>query len=85
MIRVRPTDVPSAATRLIELRDAYERLFIDLVDALPVGPGVDRRGLRLLLLGALNWAPTWYRPGRNSPRSIARHFVALLHSPVEPR
>jgi AcrR family transcriptional regulator len=83
VIRVRPTDVPSAAARLVELRDAYERLFVDLVDALPVAPGVDRRGLRLLLLGALNWAPNWYRPGRNSPRTIARHFVALLRGPVE--
>lgn len=83
VIRVRPTDVPSAAARLVELRDAYERLFVDLVDALPVAPGVDRRGLRLMLLGALNWAPNWYRPGRNSPRTIARHFVALLRGPVE--
>jgi hypothetical protein len=35
-----------------------------------------------MLLGALNWAQTWYRPGRYSPRSIARHFVALLRAPV---
>ena len=82
VIRVRPTDVPSVAARLVELRDAYERLFVDLVDALPVAPGVDRRSLRLLLLGALNWSQTWYRPGRDSPRSIARHFVALLRAPV---
>ena len=85
VIRVRPSDVPSAAAHLIELRDAYERLFVDLVDALPIGQGVDRRGLRLLLLGALNWSQTWYRPGGYSPRSIARHFVTLLRAPVEPR
>jgi len=35
-----------------------------------------------MLLGALNWAQTWYRPGRHSPRSIARHFVALLRQPI---
>ena len=82
MIRVRPTDVPSATARLNELRDDYERLFVELVDALPVAHGVDRRGLRLLLLGALNWTQTWYRPGRHSPRSIASYFVALLREPV---
>ncbi len=82
VIRVRPTDVPSATAHLNELRDAYERLFVELVDALPIAPGVDRRGLRLLLLGGLNWTQTWYRPGRHSPRSIAKHFVTLLRAPV---
>ena len=82
VIRVRPTDVPSAATHLTELRDAYERIFVELVDALPVAHRVDRRGLRLLLLGALNWTQTWYRPGRYSPQSIARHFVSLLRAPA---
>ena len=38
-------------------------------------PRRDRRSLRLLLLGALNWSQTWYRPGRDSPRAIARRFV----------
>lgn len=83
VIRVRPTDVPSAAAHLIELRDAYERLFVEFIDALPVAHGVDRRGLRLLLLGALNWTQNWYRPGRYSPRSIARHFVSLLRAPAD--
>jgi AcrR family transcriptional regulator len=84
IIRVRPTDVPAAAAQLVLLRDAYEGLFAELVDALPVGRGVDRRGLRLMLLGALNWAQTWYRPGGYSPRSIAKHFVTLLRAPVAP-
>jgi AcrR family transcriptional regulator len=82
VIRVRPTDVPSATAQLNELRDTYERSFTALLDALPVAPGVDRDGLRLMLLGALNWTQTWYRPGRYSPRSIARYFVTLLRSPV---
>ncbi len=84
VIRVRPTDVPGAAAQLVLLRDGYERQFAELVDALPVARGVDRRGLRLMLLGSLNWAQTWYRPGRYSPRSIARHFVTLLRAPVAP-
>ena len=75
VIRVRPADVPSVAARLVELRDGYERLFVDLVAALPLRDGVDRRSLRLMLLGALNWSQTWYRQGRDDPRAIARHFV----------
>lgn len=82
VIRVRPADVPSATAQLNNLRDAYERLFVELIDALPLAPGVDRRGVRLLLLGALNWTQTWYRHGRHTPRSIARYFVKLLREPA---
>ncbi len=69
---------PELRTRLIAQRDDYERLFARLVDALPVAPGVDRRLLRLMLLGALNWAPTWYRQGAATPEEIAASFVAML-------
>ena len=83
MIRVRPGDVPEVAAQLTALRDRYESLFIELIDALPLRPNVDRRTLRLMLLGALNWSQTWYRRGRDDPRVIARHFVALLRRPTE--
>jgi AcrR family transcriptional regulator len=83
VVRVRPADVPSVAARLVELRDGYERIFVDLVVALPLRAGVDRRGLRLMLLGALNWSQTWYRRGRDDPRAIARHFVNCLHAMPE--
>lgn len=82
VIRVRPSDVPAADRRLIALRDEYEALFSKLVQDLPLPRGVDRRTLRLMLLGALNWSQTWYRPGRDSPRTIARRFVLLLQSPL---
>ncbi len=85
VIRVRPDDVPAVAAQLVELRDAYERLFVDLVAGLPARPGLDRRSLRLLLLGALNWSQTWYRPGSDDPRAIARRFVALLREPRDDR
>ena len=78
VIRVRPTDVPSLATDLVALRDRYERLFTDIVAELPLRGGIDRRTLRLMLLGALNWSQTWYRPGRDDARAIARDFVALI-------
>lgn len=64
--------------RLIAMRDGYERRFVDLVAALPLGQGTDRTLWRLQLLGALNWTPTWYRPGRKSPAAIARALVGAL-------
>jgi hypothetical protein len=83
VIRVRPSDAPSVAVELVTRRDEYERLFVELVQALPLARGVDRRSVRLMLLGALNWSQTWYHPGRDSPRAIARRFVALLRSQLD--
>jgi len=82
VIRVRPADAPSVAAELVGLRDDYERLWADLVQDLPLARGVDRRSLRLMLLGALNWSQTWYRKGRDSPRTIAKRFVQLLQEPL---
>ena len=64
--------------RLVVLRDGYEARFVDLVAALPLAGGVDKTLWRLHLLGALNWTPTWYRPGGKSPAAIARALVAAL-------
>ncbi len=84
VIRVRPSDAPSVEGELVELRDDYERLFVELVQALPLARGTDRRSLRLMLLGALNWSQTWYHPGGDSPRAIARRFVGLLRDQLQP-
>jgi AcrR family transcriptional regulator len=78
VIRVRPADAPGAADRLVALRGGYEKQFRELVAALPLPAGADRKTLRLMLLGALNWTQTWYRPGKLNPRRIARQYVALL-------
>ncbi|CAN5728611.1 hypothetical protein BH10PSE6_BH10PSE6_52010 [soil metagenome] len=64
--------------RLVTLRDGYEKRFIELVAALPLPAATDRSLWRLQLLGALNWTPTWYRPGGKSPADIARAMVAAL-------
>ncbi|NQW54798.1 MAG: TetR/AcrR family transcriptional regulator, partial [Rhodospirillales bacterium] len=64
--------------RLVTLRDGYERRFVELVAALPLAPGTDRTLWRLQLLGALNWTPTWYRPEKKSPATIARAVVGSL-------
>src|SRR5512139_3013161 len=85
VIRVRPGDAPAAQPRLTALRDEYEALFTRLVASLRLPRGTDRRTLRLMLLGALNWSQTWYQPGRDSPKTIARRLVALLRQPLEPK
>ena len=84
VIRVRPDDAPEAASRLVALRDEYEQAFSRAIQDLPLPPRTDRRALRLMLLGALNWSQTWYRPGRESPQVLARRFVRLLRDPLEP-
>lgn len=82
---VGPHSVPELAETLIAQRDAYEQLFAGFIDALPLPPRTPRAALRLMLLGALNWVPTWYRPeGSQSPRSLARSFVRLLKAPLQP-
>jgi len=79
LIRVHPHDVPAVADRLRELRAGYEDEFRAFVAALPLPAGADRRTLRLMLLGALNWARVWFDPaGRQTPRSLAARFVSFL-------
>ncbi len=79
VVRVRPADAPAVDQHLVGLRNRYEALFVQLVRDLPLSRGTDRRALRLMLVGALNWSQTWYRAdGRLSPRAIARKFIGLL-------
>jgi AcrR family transcriptional regulator len=82
---VDPRSVPELTHILIAQRDAYEGMFAGFIDALPLPPRTQRAALRLMLLGALNWAPTWYQPDwGQSPRSLARVFVRLLKAPLAP-
>jgi TetR/AcrR family transcriptional regulator, cholesterol catabolism regulator len=69
--------------RVIALRDAYEAIFAGLLDALPLSADVNRHALRLMLLGALNWSHTWYRPGAQGPEAIARDFLGFLRRGLE--
>jgi AcrR family transcriptional regulator len=88
VVRVRPADVPAAAASLVRERDRYEALWAGLIAALPLPRRMDRphqrRTLRLMLLGALNWSQNWYRAdGAATPRTLARQFVALLRQGQE--
>lgn len=66
---------------LVRERDRYERVFGQLTDAVELPAGTNRRYFRLGLLGALNGALNWYRPGRDSPATVARHLFGLFHPP----
>ena len=79
LIRVLPDDIPAVAERLRELRARYENIFRMVVANLPLAAGTDRRVLRLMIIGTLNWSLLWFDPqGRDSPRVLARKFVGLL-------
>ncbi|MCB1957698.1 MAG: TetR/AcrR family transcriptional regulator [Rhodocyclaceae bacterium] len=63
-------------------RNAYEQVFRELIEALPLAPGADRTLLRLTLLGAMNWVAIWYRAGKYSSQQIADTMVAMLRRGV---
>lgn len=69
---------PALVRRLAAERDRYERHLSAIVTTLDLPAGTNRRLVRLMLLGALNWSPTWYRTGGASPRRVAETFVRIL-------
>lgn len=66
-------------------RRRYEAIWAGLVrqasDAGLIRPGISLDVVRLMLLGAVNWAGEWYRPGRLSIDRIARDFADLVLGP----
>ncbi|MFZ9285186.1 MAG: TetR/AcrR family transcriptional regulator [Burkholderiaceae bacterium] len=84
-VQVQPYDFPHEHhAALIALRNGYEQRFRMLVDALPLRRGVDRRLLRLHLIGALNHIPLWYRAdGAKTPAAIARELLRQLRQSTD--
>lgn len=82
MIRVMPNQVPDIESDLIQLRSKYEDRFVELIEALPLQEHVDRRLLRLMLLGASNWAQIWYRTDSTPVHDIAKAFIDFLRLPL---
>ena len=78
LVHVTPSRHLAVWDQLVVLRDAYENLFLQLVDDLPLPLGTNRKYLRLALLGALNWSHHWYRPGRDKPAEIAAQIIRLF-------
>lgn len=69
---------PTLRSRLIEIRDSYDKLFMDLIEDLPLAEDMDKGLLRLNLLGSLNWSTSWYRPGGQTPAQIGAFFVKVM-------
>ncbi len=74
---------PDLQKRLNDQRNGYEEVFRQLIDDLELPAAVDRSLFRLSLLGALNYAPRWYKPNGRNPGEIARTFVQMLRAGVE--
>jgi len=73
----------SIKTRVIALRDEYEKIFTDLIDDLPLRKGVDRRYLRLTVIGALSWSLFWFKKERDTPSTIAKQILSLLRGGID--
>ncbi len=58
--------------------DVWRGLVADLSAAGLIAAGVSPDSMRLLLLGAVNWAGEWYRPERMRIDDIARDFAACV-------
>src|SRR6476620_1169600 len=73
----------SIKARVIALRDEYEKIFIGLIDDLPLRTGVDRGYLRLTRIGALSWSLSWAKKERVTPAAIAKQILLMLRGGVE--
>lgn len=72
---------PAASAHLSHLRDAYEALWVTVIDdALQAGLiHGDRFLVSRFVLGALNWTVRWYDPnGPRSPDDLADELVAMI-------
>ncbi len=56
---------PENRRRIVALKDRYDALWQEVIDALKRAGqmGGDPQLVRLLILGAVNWSGTWYRGG----------------------
>src|SRR6478736_3727022 len=75
----------SIKARVIALRDEYERIFVRLIDDLPLRNDIDKHYLRLTMIGALSWALFWFKKDRDdAPAVIAKQILSLLRSGFAP-
>ena len=75
-----PDGSGAVRSELVRHRDRYEALFRDLVAAVTLPPGVAPGPFRLALLGAMNWALTWYRADGDPPEVVARNLFAVFRA-----
>ncbi len=73
----------SIAARVIALRDEYEQIFVKLIDELPLRSEVNRRYLRLTIIGALSWSLFWFKKDRDTPATVAKQILAMLRTGID--
>lgn len=78
LMRELPAPGSALHAQVTTRRDAYETIFADLLGDLDLPAGTDLRILRLMLLGAMNWAHGWYQKGRDKPADIAAKYISYL-------
>jgi AcrR family transcriptional regulator len=78
IVRVLPDDVQESAAELRAQRDRYETRFRALIAALDLPASRSPTLLRMLLLGALNATPIWYRRSHGGLDAIVDEFVAVF-------
>jgi len=83
MIRTLPDEAGEAGPRIRDLRRDYDARFRKLIEDLTLPPDIDRHYLRLLLFGALNWSPVWYRSGGDPPEVVAGRFVDTIRRQLD--
>lgn len=74
-----PKDIQA---RQLATERAYGRLWRDLLraarDAGEIRADLNLSAIRMLILGALNWAVEWYHPEDGPAEEIARDFTAMV-------
>ncbi len=85
IVRVLPDDVPEAAAELRAHRNRYELRFRALITTLDLPEDRSSTLLRMLLLGALNSTPVWYRPSKGALDAIVDEFVAIFGAALSRR
>ncbi len=73
---------PQIRDKLLAKQRAYGALWRLLLTAARKGGAiradVDLSVVRMSIMGALNWAADWYKPGRLAPKDIARDIAAMV-------
>ncbi len=64
--------------RLEKDRKKYDQFFRKLVADLNIPRNRNRSIFRLALLGAINWALVWYKPGHATPQEIVRDLMQIF-------
>ncbi len=74
--------------RQLTEQQRYGEVWRELIEAAVAAgelhPGLDPRAARMLILGALNWACEWWRPGSGSLRSVVTTAQSIIRRGLAP-